>query len=175
VAPASHLDRGRRPIARAPVNRRQRMRDVPQRGKGERDLSTGLERLQDARFLPPSPIHPPAWIGQPVTTQPRRPPVRVDGQGTLPRWRHSVGNRGDCESSGHLRVGSSVHDHREGNHEVRRTPRRRAPAAPVEAVTADPKPYVPSPEFAAAYAAPHNEIGPLISRWEGNRAVWLLP
>jgi hypothetical protein len=34
--------------------------------------------------------------------------------------------------------------------------------------------YVPSPEFAAAYVAPHNEVGPIISRWEGNRAVWLL-
>jgi hypothetical protein len=48
--------------------------------------------------------------------------------------------------------------------------RRRKPAAPTTA----PPPYVPSPAFALAYAAPHNELGPILTRWEGNRAVWLL-
>jgi hypothetical protein len=52
---------------------------------------------------------------------------------------------------------------------------RRKLVVPTPPVTAEPVPYVPSPEFAAAYAAPHNEVGPIISRWEGNRAVWLLP
>jgi hypothetical protein len=39
-----------------------------------------------------------------------------------------------------------------------------------------PKPYVPSPEFERAYAAPHNEIGPIATRWnERGIAEWLLP
>jgi hypothetical protein len=80
-------------------------------------------------------------------------------------------------------MGTSGEDHREGN-QVRRTPTgrsprtspRRRPASPVEPVIIpEPAPYVPSPEFAAAYAAPHNEVGPILTRWEGNRAVWLLP
>jgi hypothetical protein len=40
-----------------------------------------------------------------------------------------------------------------------------------------PKPYVPSSEFAAAYAMPHNEIGPVGMQWrEGDRhPTWALP
>jgi hypothetical protein len=55
--------------------------------------------------------------------------------------------------------------------------RKRKVVAPTPpAAPAEPKPYVPSPEFAAAYAAPHNEVGPIVSRWsERGYAVWLLP
>jgi hypothetical protein len=55
--------------------------------------------------------------------------------------------------------------------------RRRKPVAPpIPATPAEPKPYIPSPEFAAAYANPHNEVGPIISRWsERGIAEWLLP
>ena len=59
---------------------------------------------------------------------------------------------------------------------MRRPPRRRTAVAPVVAAPAEPKPYVPSPEFAAASLRPHNEVGPIISRWnERGIAEWLLP
>jgi hypothetical protein len=66
--------------------------------------------------------------------------------------------------------------------------RRRKGVVPIPTVTAqagtkgqspkakEPKPYVPSPEFQRAYANPHNEIGPIATRWsERGIAEWLLP
>jgi hypothetical protein len=54
--------------------------------------------------------------------------------------------------------------------------KRKVVIPPTPATPAEPKPYVPSPEFAAAYANPHNEIGPIVSRWnERGFAEWLLP
>jgi hypothetical protein len=55
--------------------------------------------------------------------------------------------------------------------------RRRPPVAPIVAARVAPDaPYVPSPEFAAAYAVPHNEVGPIGSRWdERGYMVWVLP
>jgi hypothetical protein len=70
-------------------------------------------------------------------------------------------------------MGSPAGDHREGHPEVSRTSRRR-PLAPE--ATPEPKPYVPSPEFERAYANPHNELGPILTRWnERGIAEWLLP
>jgi hypothetical protein len=58
-----------------------------------------------------------------------------------------------------------------------RGPSRRKVVIPAPPATpAEPKPYIPSPEFAAAYANPHNEVGPIISRWdERGYMVWALP
>jgi hypothetical protein len=54
--------------------------------------------------------------------------------------------------------------------------RKRKVVIPTPPVTAEPKPYVPSPEFERAYANPHNEIGPVVNRWnERGIAEWLLP
>jgi hypothetical protein len=53
---------------------------------------------------------------------------------------------------------------------------RRKVVVPTPPLTAESAPYTPSPEFAAAYAMPHNEVGPIASRWdERGYAVWLLP
>jgi hypothetical protein len=76
-------------------------------------------------------------------------------------------------------MGTPADHHREGHHEVKRTSTRRRQRAPdraegTEAV--EPTPYIPSPEFARAYANPHNELGPIATRWsERGIAEWLLP
>jgi hypothetical protein len=74
-------------------------------------------------------------------------------------------------------VGSTEGDPRTMTSTTAAPRRRRKPVAHVAAtVTAEPKPYTPSPEFARAYANPHNEIGPIASRWnERGIAEWLLP
>jgi hypothetical protein len=81
-------------------------------------------------------------------------------------------------------MGSPVRDYRP----MSRTPRQRykrklrdteavEPVIAAQAQSAnEPAPYVPSPAFAAAYASPHNEIGPILTRWnERGIAEWLLP
>jgi hypothetical protein len=58
----------------------------------------------------------------------------------------------------------------------RRGRRRTRAVEAVEPIIIEPAPYVPSPAFAAAYAAPHNEVGPILTRWnERGIAEWLLP
>jgi hypothetical protein len=94
-----------------------------------------------------------------------------------------MGSGRDSQIAWDFSLGSAEGDYRRRTHEVSRTPRRgQRPEAPVETITAqaqsanEPAPYIPSPAFAAAYAAPHNEIGPILTRWNDRGiAEWLLP